>query len=236
MPSLSGKIINSFEIELSCFFEELIMAIDFYIHPTSDVSPNSKIGHGTKIWQNCQVRENAQIGTNCILSKGVYIDVGVIIGNNVKIQNGISVYHGVTLEDGVFCGPHCVFTNDKRPRSINPDGTLKGADDWKVSETLVKKGASIGAHATIICDNTIGEWAMIGAGAVVTKDIPDFGLVIGNPAKLIGFVCPCGEKLNLSRKSSEQINLNMKLDFVMMNCPKCGMEIKIPFSDYEKLL
>jgi acetyltransferase-like isoleucine patch superfamily enzyme len=207
-----------------------------YIHPTSDVSPEAKIGDGTKIWQHCQVRENAEIGENCILSKGVYIDAGVVIGNNVKIQNGVSVYHGVTLEDGVFCGPHCVFTNDKRPRSINPDGSLKGSEDWVVSETLVKKGASIGAHATIICGNTLGEWSMVGAGAVVTKDIPDYGLVIGNPAHLIGFVCPCGERLSLSRKSSEQINSKMIIDVVTMSCPKCGKEINIPFSDYEKLI
>jgi len=112
------------------------MSNTFFVHPTSDVSPHANIGEGTKIWQHCQVRENAVLGMNCILSKGVYIDADVTIGNNVKIQNGISVYHGVTLEDGVFCGPHCVFTNDKRPRSINPDGTLKGGTDWVVSETL----------------------------------------------------------------------------------------------------
>jgi len=134
------------------------MRENVYIHPTSDVSEKANIGEGTKIWQHCQVRENVRIGSNCILSKGVYIDADVSIGNNVKIQNGISVYHGVTLEDGVFCGPHCVFTNDKRPRSINPDGSLKGGDDWVVSETLVKSGASIGAHATIVCGNTIGHW------------------------------------------------------------------------------
>ena len=141
---------------------------------------------------------SAVIGENCILSKGVYVDAGVRIGNNVKIQNGISVYHGVTLEDGVFCGPHCVFTNDRQPRAINPDGTLKSADDWVVSETLVKTGASIGAHATIVCGTTIGRWAMIGAGSVVTRDVPDYGLVYGNPARLHGFVCACGEKLEES--------------------------------------
>jgi acetyltransferase-like isoleucine patch superfamily enzyme len=127
------------------------METNYYMHPSSDVSPKAVIGNGTKIWQHCQVREDAVLGSNCILSKGVYIDFGVHIGNNVKIQNGISVYHGVTLEDGVFCGPHCVFTNDKQPRSINPDGTLKSADDWVLSETLVRKGAAIGAHATIVC-------------------------------------------------------------------------------------
>lgn len=212
------------------------MSDNFYIHPTSDVSPDAIIGSGTKVWQHCQIRENANIGKNCILSKGVYIDVGVNIGDNAKIQNGISVYHGVTLEDGVFCGPHCVFTNDKRPRSINPDGSLKGGDDWQVSETLVKKGASIGAHATIICGNSIGEWAMIGAGAVVTKNVPDYGLVLGNPAHIVGFVCPCGEKLNLSLESAKQLTLNQLTDKVKMICPKCDRKVTIPISDYQNLV
>ncbi len=189
---------------------------DFFVHPTSDVSPKAQIGSGTKIWQHCQVREDAVIGTNCILSKGVYIDAGVQIGNNVKIQNGISVYHGVTLEDGVFCGPHCVFTNDLQPRSINPDGTLKSADDWVLSKTLVKTGASIGAHATIVCGTTIGQWAMIGAGSVVTRDVPDYGLVYGNPARLHGYVCPCGEKLIEDKTRQGE-----------WECPRCGSKIQI---------
>ena len=208
---------------------------NYYIHPTSDVSPEAIIGNGTKIWQHCQVRENARIGENCILSKGVYIDADVTIGNNVKIQNGISVYHGVTLEDGVFCGPHCVFTNDKRPRSINPDGSLKGGEDWVVSETLVRKGASIGAHATIVCGNTLGKWSMIGAGAVVTKDVPDYGLVIGNPAQLIGFVCPCGEKLVLSEESKAQLELGQNLNKIILSCPACTTTISIPYSDFNKI-
>ena len=211
------------------------MTQDFFVHPTSDVSPAAKIGPGTKIWQHCQVRENAEIGSNCILSKGVYVDAGAKIGSNVKIQNGISVYHGVTLEDGVFCGPHCVFTNDKRPRSINPDGTLKGGEDWVVSETLVRKGASIGAHATIICGNEIGEWAMIGAGAVVTKDVPSYGLVIGNPARLIGFVCPCGHKLEITKAGKNQIEKHFAGSSVEMVCPNCGTEVNILFENYQKL-
>jgi UDP-2-acetamido-3-amino-2,3-dideoxy-glucuronate N-acetyltransferase len=205
------------------------MRENVYIHPTSEVSPKAKIGEGTKIWLHCQVREDAEIGKDCIISKGVYIDACVRIGNNVKIQNGISVYHGVTLEDGVFCGPHCVFTNDKRPRSINLDGSLKGGEDWEVSETLVGKGASIGAHATIVCGTQIGQWAMIGAGAVVTKDVPDYGLVFGNPARLRGFVCPCGEKLTDSEEDSKGS------DTVQMICPRCSTRISIPTIDYQKL-
>jgi len=211
------------------------MSGEIFIHSTADVSPQAKIGKGTKIWQHCQVREGAEIGKGCILSKGVYIDAGVKIGNNVKIQNGISVYHGVTLEDGVFCGPHCVFTNDKRPRAINPDGSLKGGEDWQVSETLVKKGASIGAHATIICGVTIGHWAMIGAGAVVTKTVPDYGLVIGNPARLIGFVCPCGEKLEPPSDLLNNLRKTEDTEQVTLQCPVCSEKIQIPIEDLNKL-
>lgn len=209
------------------------MSGDTYIHPSADVSPHARIGAGTKIWQHCQVREKAEIGENCILSKGVYIDTGVKIGNNVKIQNGISVYHGVTLEDGVFCGPHCVFTNDKKPRSINPDGSLKGGDDWQISETLVRKGASIGAHATIVCGITIGAWAMIGAGAVVTRSVPDYGLVFGNPARLRGFVCPCGEKLKVPDGRLEgEFSIDDK-HRVSLHCSNCSEKVQIPIENLQ---
>lgn len=166
------------------------------IHKTADVSDKAKIGEGTRIWNNVQVRENAKIGKNCILSKNVYIDEGVSIGNNVKIQNNVSVYQGVTIGDGVFVGPHVCFTNDKIPRAVNTDGSLKNSCDWKVSEILVKEGVAIGANSTILPGVTIGKWALIGAGSVVTKDVPDYGLVVGNPARLVGIVCKCGSKLN----------------------------------------
>jgi len=198
------------------------MAINFFVHPTSDVSPSAIIGEHTKIWQYCQVRESAVVGSNCILSKNVYIDTGVTIGNNVKIQNGISIYHGVTLEDGVFCGPHCVFTNDRQPRAINPDGTLKTTQDWKITKTRVRTGASIGAHATIVCGVTIGRWALIGAGAVVTRDVPDYGLVYGNPARLYGFVCPCGAKLKM-----EPEYVTTEADVTCVICSDCGIETKL---------
>lgn len=202
----------------------------FYVHPSSEVSDTAEIGEGTKIWNFCQIRENAVIGKNCIISKGVYIDVGVRIGNNVKIQNGISIYHGVILEDGVFCGPHCVFTNDKQPRAINSDGSIKNAMDWVVSETLVRTGASIGAHATILCGLTIGRWAMIGSGSVVTKNVPDYGLVYGNPAHIHGFVCSCGEKLKDVIENSK--HLVSPSDYTKMICPKCGSVTEISGSDY----
>ena len=207
------------------------MERDYFVHPTADVSPQAHVGQGAKIWQHCQVREGVVLGRNCILSKGVYIDSGVQVGNNVKIQNGISVYHGVTLEDGVFCGPHCVFTNDRQPRAVNPDGSLKSTDDWVVSETLVQAGASIGAHATIVCGVTIGRWAMIGAGAVVTRTVPDYGLVYGNPARLQGFVCPCGEKLVEAAGGR-----NAGPNSVPMICPKCQTKISIPQSDHVRLV
>ncbi len=165
------------------------------IQDSAIVSEKAKIGENTRVWHYAQIREDAQIGKNCIIGKNVYVDFGVKIGDNVKIQNNSSVYHGVTIEDGVFVGPHVCFTNDKQPRAINPDGSLKSADDWKVSKILVKKGASIGANSTILPGITIGEFAMIGSGSVVTKDVKDFELVFGNPAEHRGFVDKEGKKV-----------------------------------------
>jgi UDP-2-acetamido-3-amino-2,3-dideoxy-glucuronate N-acetyltransferase len=139
------------------------------------------------------------------------------------------VYHGVTLEDGVFCGPQCVFTNDKLPRAIKPDGTLKSAKDWRVAETLVRTGAAIGAHATIVCGVTIGRWAMVGAGAVVTHSVPDYGLVYGNPARLQGFVCACGEQL-----AEDTCRDDDDKGMVPMFCPQCHLTILIPAADYAR--
>lgn len=197
------------------------------IHPTADVSEKACIGEGSSIWHHSQVREGARLGQNCILGKGVYIDAGVQIGSNVKIQNYVSVYHGVTIEDGVFIGPHVCFTNDLRPRAINPDGTLKAADDWNLSETLIKRGAALGANATVRCGVTIGEWAMVGSGSVITRDIPAYGLVMGNPARLKGFVCPCGERL----VEKEMLSLD-----VTMQCPNCGFITMIPRVYFPKSL
>jgi UDP-2-acetamido-3-amino-2,3-dideoxy-glucuronate N-acetyltransferase len=185
-----------------------------YIHPTADVSPKAMLGDGVRIWHEAQVREGAVLGRNCILGKGVYIDFGVHIGDNVKIQNRASVYHGVTIESGVFIGPHAIFTNDRLPRAVNPDGSLKNDDDWELGKILVREGASIGAGAIIVAGVTIGRWAMIGSGSVVTRDVPDYGLVYGNPARLHGYSCPCGH--GLEQQSGD-----------LLKCPSCGREIVV---------
>jgi acetyltransferase-like isoleucine patch superfamily enzyme len=158
-----------------------------FIHPSAFVAESAQIGDGTKVWINVQIRENAVIGSNCIISKDVYVDHAVRIGNHCKIQNSVSVYHGVTVEDDVFVGPNVVFTNDKVPRAFN--------SEWKITPTLVKQGASIGANATIICGITIGEYAMVAAGSVVTRDVAPFTLVMGNPARLVARIDKAGNRI-----------------------------------------
>lgn len=159
---------------------------DYYVHPTAEVSSKATIGKGTKIWNQAQVREGAIIGDDCIISKGVYIDAGVIIGSRVKIENYVSVYRGVTINEDVFIGPHVTFTNDLRPRAFN--------HNWNPVGTLVERGASIGAGAVIVCGVTLGKYCMVGAGSVVTKDVPPYALVVGNPARFIGHVYGDGSR------------------------------------------
>lgn len=158
-----------------------------FIHPTANVHSSASIGDGTKVWINVQIRESSEIGNNCIISKDVYIDHAVHVGNNCKIQNSVSVYSGVTIHDDVFVGPNVAFTNDKVPRAFNTE--------WKITPTLVERGASIGANATIICGITIGEYAMVAAGSVVTRDVPPYTLVMGNPARPISKIDKVGNRL-----------------------------------------
>ena len=162
-------------------------AKNYYVHASSYIDDDVEIGEGTKIWHFCHVQTGAKIGKHCSLGQNVNVANNVVIGNDVKIQNNVSVYEGVEIEDGVFCGPSCVFTNDLTPRARFP----KGRENYK--KTLVKEGASIGANATIVCGHTVGRFAMVAAGAVVTKDVPDYALVAGVPAKVIGKVDEFGK-------------------------------------------
>ena len=172
---------------------------DFFVHPTSIIDDDVKIGEGTKIWHFIHIQSGARIGKNCSFGQNVNVSNNVIVGNGVKVQNNVSLYEGVELEDYVFCGPSCVFTNDLTPRAKYP----KGHAGYK--KTIVKEGASIGANATVVCGHTIGKWALIGAGAVVTSNVPDHALMLGVPAKRCGWACECGDLL--------------PKDFI---CPECG--------------
>lgn len=168
---------------------------EFFVHATAEVSHEAQIGRGTRIWNRAQVREGASLGENCIVGKDAYIDLDVQVGNNVKIQNSVLLYHGVVVEDGVFLGPQVCVTNDRYPRAINPDGSLKGTSDWEVGATVIRYGASIGAGAILVTGIEIGRFAMIGAGAVVTSDVPPHALMLGVPARIAGYVCACGRPL-----------------------------------------
>ena len=173
--------------------------MDYFVHESSIIDDNVEIGEKTKIWHFCHVQSGAKIGKGCSFGQNVNISNNVKVGDGCKIQNNVSVYEGVELEDYVFCGPSMVFTNDLTPRAKYP----KGSAGYK--KTILHTGASIGANATVVCGHEIGKWAMVAAGAVVTKNVPDYALVAGVPAKQIGWVCECGERLPLD-----------------LTCKKCG--------------
>ena len=189
-----------------------------YINPTAIIDKEVRIGSGTKVWHFVHIMKDARIGKECVIADYVYVGRGVKIGNNVKLENRATVYEGVTIENKVFVGPHVTFTNDPYPRSFNKD--------WKILQTLVKEGSSIGAGTIIICGATIGEYALIGAGSIVTENIPPNALAYGKPARIRGFVCRCGRKLVTEEK---------KKDHVSTMCPVCNEKYKIPTEDFVRI-
>ena len=164
------------------------MESGYFMHPTAIVDEGAEIGAGTKIWHFTHIMSGARIGKNCIVGQNVFIGSGAILGDNIKVQNNVSIYDGTILEDDVFCGPSMVFTNVFNPRSF-----ISRKKEFR--KTLVKKGATLGANVTVICGNTIGQYAFIGAGSVVTRDVPDYALVYGNPGKAKGWICQCAEEI-----------------------------------------
>jgi acetyltransferase-like isoleucine patch superfamily enzyme len=175
------------------------------VHETAIVEPGAYVGPGTSIWHHTHVRSTAHVGSGCTLGKNVYVDADVTIGNRAKIQNNVSVFSGVTLGDEVFVGPSAVFTNDRLPRAVN--------DGWEIVRTEVRRGASIGANATIVCGIEIGQWATVGAGAVVTHSVTDHELVVGNPARHAGWVCRCGTVISRSEEPPADLR-----------CPACRQD------------
>jgi len=184
-----------------------------YVHPSADVSPEAQIGARTRIWRFSCIREHAMIGEECTIGQGVYVDPHVRVGSRVKIQTNSSLFEGVVIDDGVFVGPHTCFTNDLYPRAITLEGRPKTADDWQVTPTRVRSGASIGASSVIRCGVTIGAYALIAAGSVVTRDVPPYALVAGTPAHQIGYVCRCARPL-----AGAQVDG----DLLTGDCPACG--------------
>jgi UDP-2-acetamido-3-amino-2,3-dideoxy-glucuronate N-acetyltransferase len=181
-----------------------VLGDDVYVHSTATVEDGAIIGSGTRVWALAQIRSDARIGANCVFGRNTFVDIGVVLGNNVKVQNNASLFEGVEIDDGVFIGPHVIFTNDKVPRAVNPGGSLKSADDWELGRTKVGAGASLGAGVVVVTGTTIGSWAMIGSGSVVTRDVPAHALAVGNPARVIGWVSAVGDRCD-SQEEAQRI-------------------------------
>lgn len=194
------------------------MRDDVFIHATADVDPTAEIGAETKIWNNVQIREKARIGRGCVVGKSSYVDHTVTVGDRVKIQNGVSIYHGVTVEDDVFLGPHMTFTNDLYPRAFDPE--------WHVVPTMVRKGASVGANVTVVCGVELGSYCLVAAGSVVTKDVPPHALVMGNPARIAGFVSILGRLVREVRREGGE---------VIARTEDGGEEVRIPEETWNRI-
>ncbi len=188
------------------------------VHPTADVEADVAVGPRTSVWHRAQIRTGARIGAECVVGRDAFIDEGVAIGDRVKIQNAALVYHGVTVEDGVFIGPNAILTNDRFPRAITATGELARADDWAVSPIVLRHGCSIGAGAVVVAGIDVGRFATVGAGAVVTRAVPDHALVVGNPARRLGWVCACGARLR-SGDAPAPAEPDHDDDLA---CPSCG--------------
>jgi UDP-2-acetamido-3-amino-2,3-dideoxy-glucuronate N-acetyltransferase len=191
------------------------------VHPTADIEDGVSIGPGTSIWHRTHVRTGARIGADCVIGGTAFIDADVTVGDRVKIQNGALVYHGVTVDDGVFIGPGSILTNDRFPRATAPDGTLAEADDWQVSPIHLHTGCSIGAGAIVVAGNDVGPYALVGAGAVVTRTVPSYALVVGNPAQRIGWVCACGQRLVDAQGHDAPANRDRYAMDRELVCPSC---------------
>ncbi len=189
-----------------------------FIHPTAEVSSEAVVGDGCRVWRQAHIREHAVVGPGSIIGAGVYVGEHVHLGRNCKIQNNALLYEGLTLEDGVFVGPQVCFTNDYLPRAVNPDLSLKAASDWELGKTLVRQGASVGAQSVVVTGITIGQWALVGAGSVVTRDVPDHALVYGQPAKIKGWVCTCARRVELRPTG----------DGIEGWCAECQQAVRLP--------
>jgi acetyltransferase-like isoleucine patch superfamily enzyme len=201
------------------------------VHPTADIEDGVTVGAGTSIWHRAHVRTGASIGAECVIGGGAYIDADVTIGDRVKIQSGALVYHGVTVADGVFIGPGAILTNDRFPRAIAPDGSLALADDWQVSPIHLGHGSSIGAGAIVVAGCDVGAYALVGAGAVVTRSVPAHALVAGNPARRIGWVCACGQRLQDSTgHAAPAVRERYAIDRELL-CPACSRHYAFAIDD-----
>lgn len=201
------------------------------VHPTADIEDDVSIGAETSVWHRTQIRTGARVGARCVVGGSVFIDEGVSIGDQVKIQSGALVYHGVTVADGVFIGPGAILTNDRFPRAIAPDGSLAGATDWEVSPTHLDTGCSVGAGAIVVAGNDVGAYALVGAGAVVTRPVPSHALVAGNPARRIGWVCACGHRLADSTGHPAPANRDRYAIDRGLVCPACDRHYAFALDD-----